>query len=161
VEGKMPVFISHKQEDSAQAAELHRYFTSNGVPAYVDLLELGQPGLKSDEDITNRILDRLNKCTHLMALVSEVTKQSWWVPFEIGVATNQGNRISSLNYKLVDLPEYLKIWPVLRTKEHLDRYIQLYRTDKTAQKAFTDSVQAARTAADFHRQMKSITGQLR
>jgi TIR domain len=158
----MPVFISHKQEDSAEAAELHRYFTSRGVPAYVDLLEIGQPGLKSDEDITNRILDRLSKCTHLMAIVSGVTRLSWWVPFEIGIATNQGNRISSLNYKqLIDLPEYLKIWPVLRTREHLDRYIALYKADGTAQKAFTDSAQATRTASDFHRQMKSITGQLR
>ena len=97
-----------------------------------------------------------------MAIVSGVTRLSWWVPFEIGVASHQGNRISSLNYKqLVDLPEYLKIWPVLRTSEHLDRYVELYKADRTTQKAFTDSVQATRTASDFHRQMKSITGQLR
>lgn len=156
----MPIFISHRQADSEEAAQLHRYFTSKDILAYVDLLE---PGLKTDREITDKIRERLGQCTHLMAVVSENTKGSWWVPFEIGVATEKDNRISTLTKVSVVLPEYLSIWPVLHTQQHLDAYVDFYKSDKAvlvkqgwSQKAATASVQ---TASDFHRKMKAFLGQ--
>jgi|SRR6185295_19918591 len=126
----MPVFVSHKKEDSEEASRVHQYLLHNGVPAYVDLLEMGGPGIQSDEDITKKILQRLGECTHLMAVVSQNTKKSWWVPFEIGVAMDKKHRISTLNYRKIELPEYLNIWSILLTQEHLDKYITYYKLDK-------------------------------
>ncbi len=156
----MPIFISHRQADKQNADMLAKYFTQKGVPFYLDSLE---PNLQSDKDITTKILERLNLCTHLMAVVSKNTEGSWWVPFEIGAATEKDHRISSLNWSNVSLPEYLQIWPVLKNQPHLDAYIELYKSDKEtlvrqglSTKAYSARVQ---TAADFHRLMKTYTGQ--
>ena len=117
------------------------------------------PQLQSTDDITSVIVTRVRQCTHLMAVTSANTVSSWWVPFEIGVATDQDRRISTYTLEATNLPDYLKKWPVLKSKAHLDQFIDLYQRDKVV--AFSESA-AARTvtsADNFHQSLKSRIGQ--
>lgn len=100
----MPVFISHKSVDKPAALEIASYLRARGVQSYVDVLD---PQLQSTDDITSVIVTRVRQCTHLMAVTSANTISSWWVPFEIGVATDQDRRISTYTLEATNLPDYL------------------------------------------------------
>ena len=150
----MPVFISHKLEDKELALRMSQYLKSQGVSTYVDVLD---PTLKTTDDITRTIIERLKQCTHLMALVSNFTERSWWVPFEIGVATETERRISTYQTSTVTkLPEFLEKWPVLRKQSDLDVYIRVYKRDSiiplTEGKVASASI---RSADQFHRELKA------
>ena len=153
----VPVFISHKKADRTDAISIAAYLKNRGVICYVDEFD---PSLQKTDDITNAIMDRVRSCSHLMAIVSENTNNSWWVPFEIGVASEIDKRICSYKLRSVSLPEYLEKWPVLRTILHLDKFIQHYKNDNTVQLNEGRSYAATiNTAASFHRSLKSSIGQ--
>ena len=83
----MKVFISHKNTDSPIARDLAREFERLQVPVYLDTIDaaLSKPGY----DLAEYILSALRQCTHLLAVVSPATKDSWWVPWEIGAASER------------------------------------------------------------------------
>lgn len=63
------------------------------------------------------------RCDTLLAIVTNNTKESWWVPFEIGTAREMPRVIVSCtslpdraSYQRDALPEYLLEWPRLRTE---------------------------------------------
>lgn len=90
------IFISHKKEDSDQANTIAFQLRRNGVDVYLDVLD---PRLQDGgEELSNYLQDRLSQCTHLLAVLSYNTRLSWWVPFEIGIATEKQYPISKLSY---------------------------------------------------------------
>ncbi len=153
----MPVFISHKKTDRSDAIRIASYLNDKGVICYVDEFD---PTLQNIDDITKAIMDRVRDCSHLMAVVSENTNDSWWVPFEIGVASEIDKRICSYKIRSVSLPEYLEKWPILHTSTHLDKFIQHYNDDNTVQlnerRMYATTIH---TADYFHRNLKSSIGQ--
>ena len=80
----MKVFISHKQEDSLYAKLVKRQLDLLNVDSYLDVLDTSING--GGEALTDHIKDQLNSCTDIIVVMSEATKYSWWVPFEIGMA---------------------------------------------------------------------------
>jgi len=154
----MPVFISYQRADEPKAVSVKAKFDGAGVPSYLDLLD---PSLV--ETVTQGIIDALRKCTHMMAIVSTNTVSSWWVPFEIGVATERDSRITTYRRDSVTLPDYLKKWPVLNYDRELDDFIALYRKDKEVlemRKSYSEAATTSiRKAADFHTQLKARLGQ--
>lgn len=75
----------------------------------------------------------MGKCTQLMAVVSTNTKGSWWVPWEIGMATEKDYPIATYAGDSTVLPQYLKKWPYLTTLGDLDKYAA---ASKAADSAF-------------------------
>jgi len=154
------VFISYHRPDEGRAVLINLYLTRNGVQTYLDVLD---PALQSSEAVTQKILSALGKCTHLLGLISNTTANSWWVPFEIGVATDSERRISSYDIAGVSLPDYLRIWPVLRNEDDLAKYVKRYKQDRLILESAYKSVEARSTPvqspADFHRLLKSDLGQ--
>ena len=149
----MPVFISHKREDKDNALRMAAHLKANGITCYVDVLD---PTLKTTDDITETIMQRVKQCTHLMALVFSYTERSWWVPFEIGVATEIDRRISSFQSGNSALPEFLTKWPVLKTITDLDTFIRLYKRDTTVPIREGKVAHATiRSASQFHRELKA------
>jgi hypothetical protein len=71
----------------------------------------------------------------LLAVVTENTKGSWWVPFEIGTAREMPRVISSFtplpdrsSYSWQEtLPEYLLEWPRLRSDSDIDVFAREYK----------------------------------
>lgn len=153
----MPVFLSHKREDKDNTLQIAGYLQGKGVICYVDAFD---PVLQTTDDITAALMDRVRRCTHLMAVVSDYTQKSWWVPFEIGVASDAEKRISSYQLTTVQLPDFLRKWPILDSQSDLDRFVELYKKDKLVMfNESKTSYQHISSAAQFHSELKAAIGQ--
>jgi hypothetical protein len=114
------IFISHQSRDSVLATSLAtRLKVNHGLECYLDVID---PGIKRGEDLAAHIQAELTKCTQLLAVVSEATRTSWWVPWEIGVATEKDYPLATYSSGTELPPEYLRKWPYLRTMGELDLY---------------------------------------
>jgi len=152
----MPVFLSHKREDKPKALEIANYLKSNDIYCYIDVLD---SELQTTDDITKILMKRVKQCTHLMAVVSDNTQKSWWVSFEIGVASELDKRITSFKINTTKLPEFLEKWPILKYKTDLDLFIDLYKKDKSIaleEAAIFDSTASTliRNSDQFHNELK-------
>ena len=153
----MPVFLSHKREDTNATLLLAHYLERNGVICYVDVLD---ESTKTTDDLTSLLMSRVRQCTHIMAVVSDNTEKSWWVSFEIGVASELTRRVTTYRLAEIKLPDYLTKWPVLSSYTDLDRFIYHYKLDATVQlqeRTYGSSV--IQTASQFHSELKRSLGQ--
>lgn len=152
----MKVFISHKQEDYLAAVEVLTILKGYYVEAYLDLLD-NEKTLKG-EALTNHVRKRLNDCTDLLVIMSEKTKNSWWVPFEIGMAAQKDFPVVNYLKAPIKLPDYLNYWPRLKNQADLAKYIEIKKNVK--QKILLEK-SSGRTAhesetARFYRELKAV-----
>ena len=121
------VFISHKKEDEEAANTIGNYLIENvGVSIYLDTEDCVLQEAVSTENnqkIVESIQKGLSCSTHLLCLISDKTKLSWWVPYEIGYADKQQINVAVLKMKDVeDVPSYVKIKKTLINVEEFLRY---------------------------------------
>ncbi len=158
----MTVFISYQRADEWKATSIDRQLKQLGVPTYLDLTD---PGVRGSENVTKAIVSALQKSTHLLALVSQSTVVSWWVPFEIGVATERQRRIATYRLDNTVLPDYLKIWPYLSGDRQLHDFARRYFQDqshgeKNLREFYSESVSKSfSTPQAFHQALKRDLGQ--
>lgn len=119
----MKVFISHKKEDSACAMQIKQAFDKLHVASYLDVLD--STILADGLALTQHIKSQLNTCTEIIVVMSEKTKHSWWVPFEIGMSAQIDMPTASFLTSSVALPDYLKDWPRLRTISDVATYVSV------------------------------------
>jgi hypothetical protein len=155
------VFISHKKEDTEQAGAIAAHLTANGLFVYLDGID-AQLG-KSGPDLADYIRAQMEKCTQLLAVISAQTQASWWVPWEIGVATEKERFLASFVSGNATVPEFLQKWPYLRTRADLDAYV---RESKRAELLVENRVQKgdrltarAQGFRSFHTSLKASLGQ--
>ena len=155
----MPVFISYRHMDRPQAMAINSRLIQANIKTYLDVLD---PESQTTDDITGVITRNITECTHLLAVVSEQTALSWWVPFEIGEATISNRRICSFRTGPARLPEYLDKWPKLSTASDLNFFIDAYREEVSSKRSMTlDSSNESfsgtykRNADLFHEQLKN------
>ena len=118
--GRYSVFISHQNHDSRTATHLARRISLTGPPCYIDRLD---PKVDGDKpELESYLRDVIRNCRALLAVVSENTSESWWVPLEIGVALENDNHIGTFELSDVELPSYLWQWPVMDNVEHTIRW---------------------------------------
>jgi hypothetical protein len=154
----MTVFVSYFRPDEYIARQVNQYLRDSGVVTYLDVLD----SAIATDGVTPRILSNLRTSTHLVAVISGSTQSSWWVPFEIGVATDRENRIATYAVSSVQLPDYLKIWPILRSNLDLSRFVVRYKEDRRSQtevRKFSEAAAPIQDAATFHRMLKTDLGQ--
>ncbi|WP_122780289.1 toll/interleukin-1 receptor domain-containing protein, partial [Pseudomonas viridiflava] len=114
----MKIFLSHQQTDSLLALRIQGHLKNNqDIDCYLDVID---PKFNNGEDIAAHVRRELDRCTQLLAVVSDATKGSWWVPWEIGVATEKDFPLATFGGD-IELPEYLKKWPYLRSISDLDK----------------------------------------
>lgn len=140
----MRVFVSHKQEDAVRASLVADRLRQNRADVYLDVLDTSKT---RGEDLGDYLRGRLAECTHLMAVVSEKTYLSWWVPWEIGVATERQYPLATFAAGYCDLPDYLLKWPYLRTDADIDTFVRVARAAEvaTANESTYRSADALRT----------------
>ena len=155
----MPVFISYRHMDRPQAMAINSRLIQANSKTYLEVLD---PESQTTDDITGVITRNITECTHLLAVVSEQTALSWWVPFEIGEATISNRRICSFRTGPAKLPEYLDKWPKLSTASDLNFFIDAYREEVSSKRSMTlDSSNESfsgtykRNADLFHEQLKN------
>lgn len=143
----------------AHAIAINSRLIQANIKTYLDVLD---PESQTTDDITGVITRNISECTHLLAVVSEKTALSWWVPFEIGEATISNRRICSFKTGPAELPLYLDKWPKLSTASDLDFFIDAYREEVSNKRSMSlesisESVKGTykRNADIFHEQLKN------
>jgi hypothetical protein len=162
----MPVFISHRTADDALAKAVRDRLTKvHGITCYLDDLDKEAGAANQSNRVTALIVKRLTDCTNLLAVVTQNTRGSWWVPFEVGVA-RQAPRIITSYTNLVqgELPEFLTEWPVLRGEGAIDKFASFYKQQVPAVKRlllekFATASEGIASVDTFHRQLKAALGQ--
>ncbi len=119
----MKVFISHKQEDYLSALLLKRTFDHLNIDSYIDVLDSAIAG--GGQGLTDHIKQQLNNCTDIIVVMSEATKLSWWVPFEIGMAAQMDMPTATYLTSSVQLPDYLEHWPRLKSISDIPTYVSV------------------------------------
>ncbi|ATZ92502.1 toll/interleukin-1 receptor domain-containing protein [Dickeya fangzhongdai] len=167
----MPVFISYRHTDREYAFKIDQRLKVAGIKTYLDVLD--EESRQGAEEITDIITKRMSECTHLLAIISDDTSKSWWVPFEIGEATYADNRIATFQLNILDhqLPSYLKKWPKIKNLNQIDLFISSYNKDmkytptmesfsgNEADRRIYKSRGYTTTADEFHRVLKQNLGQ--
>lgn len=116
----MKVFISHKREDLELAKKIVNQLNLLKVPCYLD--ELDHYIYDSDKDLTSHIKSKMHDCTDLLVLMTNKTKDSWWVHFEIGMAADRNYPTITYRNTLEKLPDYLSFWPQITNLNELIIY---------------------------------------
>lgn len=153
------VFISHQKTDSSLAERVAHRIKYNGFDTYLDTLD--DALVRDGPELANHLLRKLATCDQLIAVVSTETRNSWWVPWEIGVGSEKGLRMATYSYDFIDLPSYLKTWPALHSEQDIDTYCSLSRTSShtASQRILNESTRAINIhqeeAIKFHRSLRA------
>lgn len=152
----MPIFISHTTQDDSLAQKVFfRLKHIHGIDCYIDDMDKELSSKRGSSQLTPLLVDRLRRCDTLLAVVSSNTKNSWWVPFEIGTAREMPRVITSYTslreqplYSGQDaLPEYLLEWPRLRSDSDIDVFAREYKQKSFLVESSTGRVKTAGTYA--------------
>jgi len=156
----MKVFVSHKAEDFGIASLISARLKQSGSDVYLDVID---PDTSTANDLTEHIRGRLGECSDLMAVISHRTQASWWVPWEIGVATEKDYPLATFAADNCIVPEYLKRWPYLRTMTEVDLYVQVRKqANQTINERYSYKSASDRKpffVKQFHASLKQVLGQ--
>lgn len=159
----MRIFISHQKADESKALVVAASLRALGHTCYLDTID---PFLaKNGDDLADHIRTELGKCDCLLAVVSAATKQSSWVPWEVGVATEKDFPLGTYLTDNSEPLEFMKKWPVLRTSGHLAVFgnaLNQITTNTRSNEILKrmDSGKAHQFAVrEFHDAVKKSTGQ--
>ena len=120
------IFISHKNKDVEKAKEVAEVFQRNGLSCYLDIWDYSVRDTPTLEVYLRSIIRR---CLVLCIVITSATKESWWVPFEIGAAREREKHLLSFADKeeVKTLPSYLEPWPVVTSIGKLETWIVYYK----------------------------------
>lgn len=125
--GSPAVFISHSRYDKEKARELAHALMKAEVDIYFDEqdTDLQLADERNDHPKVVECIDAgLVACTHLLGIITENTKDSWWVPYEIGGARGRKRICAHLIDKEVkSLPSYIQAEMVLADKSELKTWL--------------------------------------
>lgn len=156
----MKIFISHKQEDASIALLIENEFKAQQVDTYLDVLDSSISG--GGKTLTEHIKSKLNSCTDIIVVMSESTKLSWWVPFEIGMSAQVDMPTSTFLKTDITLPSYLSYWPRLRTTSEIKKYVDVRRrVEKKMKPLYENFSFASRRKAEtpeFYAELKRELG---
>lgn len=121
------VFISHKGEDLEIAEKIGELLSSRGVSGYLDRWDPSVDGDSVELEIYLRNVIR--DTPYILAVVTQKTSMSWWVPFEIGVARETASQVATCvsiddlpPRSKIYLPSYLRSWPILVTDAEITKW---------------------------------------
>ncbi len=83
--GKTTVFLSHSHKDADIIESAIAFLLSVGVLVYVDWLDPTMPQTTSAETAA-KVKSRILECQKFVVLLTENSKDSKWVPWELGFA---------------------------------------------------------------------------
>ena len=121
------VFISHSRLDKKKARAIARALKESKVDYYFD--EDDEELQVADEQnnhlkVVGCIENGIEMCSHLLGIITENTKDSWWVPYEIGSANGRERKCAHLIDEEVNkLPSYIKAAPLITNREELRKWL--------------------------------------
>jgi hypothetical protein len=108
------------------------YIKSVGVDIYLDAEDEELKAAVDAEDhrrITEYIEVGIRNSTDVLVFLSDRTKETWWVPYEIGFGKADGKDLRCVKLKKVDCSRlsFLTIVDVLQTRRQFARYVDEVR----------------------------------
>lgn len=79
------IFLSHSSKDRELLTPAIAFLRSHGVSVFVDWMDQGMPDVVSGET-AKRIKQKVREQKKFMVMVTENSKDSRWVPWELGFA---------------------------------------------------------------------------
>ena len=157
------VFVSHTTRDDALAEEVAKSIRSLGLTVWVDSDNL--PTNHDGPGMASKIQGAISRSYCLLAIVTNATKASWWVPFEIGVAWDKRKYLSTYGAPQVPLPSFLVAWPHVNDREELRSWCEDIKRKKAAyrptfRRAFVEvaSEQRSSYASDMRAMARRFPG---
>ena len=111
------VFVSHTTSDDALAGSVAECLRRQGLTAWVDSDFLSQND--DGPSMASHIAAVIKRSFCLLAVVTNATSNSWWVPFEIGVASTSHRFLSTYGNPESPLPSFLAAWPRVKRYDEL------------------------------------------
>jgi hypothetical protein len=116
------------------------------------------PGLftitENGKALTDHIRANLNDCTDIIVVMSNITRFSQWVPFEVGMAAQKDMPTATFLKEDVSLPDFLQYWPRLKRYTDIKKYV-LARNDVDREYRFIyESVSQQRKTEHFYDVLK-------
>lgn len=139
------IFISHKREDSHIANQIANELKILNIKYYLDVLD--NSASSSGKELTDHIKRNLNDCTDIIVVMSELTRYSQWVPFEIGMSAQNDMPTATYLQSNVSLPGFLTYWPRLKQPNDIRKYIAARNAvvHEYASKCFYDKAEMRRS----------------
>ncbi len=109
------VFLSHSSKDRELIMPAIAFLRSHGVSVYVDWMDGGMPDVVSSVT-ANRIKEKIREQRKFLIILTENSKGSRWVPWELGIA----DIVKGMNHIAIlpvsengsfDQNEYMRIYP--------------------------------------------------
>ena len=119
------VFVSHTTRDDSVAATVAECLRRHRLTAWLD----SDYFLPSDDGpgMASQISDIIKRSFCLLAIVTNATSSSWWVPFEIGVASTNHRFLSTYGVSEQPLPSFLAAWPRVKRYDALPSWCDAIR----------------------------------
>lgn len=155
----MKVFISHQKKDSEIASQIYSRLRMYNIEAYLDTFD--DSFTTNSKALTEHLKEIVRCSSDILVVMSENTKTSWWVPFEIGIAANQNLPTVTYLQNYVTLPEYLDYWPRLKSLDDITKYVKIRNESlEETRKSLDSSVEMFsmhETRTDnFYRRLKAV-----
>ncbi|MEO5716648.1 MAG: toll/interleukin-1 receptor domain-containing protein [Luteolibacter sp.] len=82
---EVTIFLSHSHKDKDLIQPAIAFLRSHGVSVYVDWMDEGMPDVVSGET-AKKIKEKIRQQKKFLVMVTENSKDSRWVPWELGFA---------------------------------------------------------------------------
>ena len=133
------VFLSHSHKDKSLIEPAVAFLRSQGVKIYVDWMDEGMPDTVSGET-AKKLKDRIKQQKKFLVLVTENSKDSRWVPWELGYADSTKGMDHIAALPVADNSdfthnEYLNIYPKIVV---LNDVWKVYQADPPAMRDLTE-----------------------
>lgn len=152
------IFLSHKKEDKEACLEISKYLEDAGIDYYLDIYDENLQ-VASDENnpfkITECLKNGIRSSSHMIVVVSEKTKDSQWVPFEIGfghaslvdknLKPSESSSILDLAFLTlkeisdIPIPDFLQIATPIRGIRSLNEYLEKIKPSDVELKKYYNS----------------------
>lgn len=132
-------FLSHSYRDAEIIYGLYRILSVIGHNTYVDWIEDPNDRSKTTPEIAERLRIRMNACKHLILIGTEYSRDSKWIPWELGYF--DGSRRNSVSilpiFETPDIEnrydlkeqEYLGLYPqIVKRANFKGEIVNLFRT---------------------------------
>lgn len=138
------IFLSHISVDKDAVIKIGDYIQDAGFNIYLDINDEDlQRAVRANDAarITAAIEKGVSNSTHMMCVVTEATKHSWWVPYEVGYGKKSNKDLSTLALRSVtNLPDYLKITYRIEGVIGLNKYLNTIRQGSSSYDYLSESV---------------------
>ena len=156
------VFVSHTTRDDDLADEVAKCIRSLRLTAWVD-----SDNLVTKHDgprMASKIEEAIGRSYCLLAILTNATNTSWWVPFEIGISWDKRKYLSTYGDPPASLPSFLAAWPNVKDREELQSWCEEIKRKKataypTFRRAHVDVANEQRSS--YAREMTAMARRFR